>query len=49
MDRPALLARAETSAEAVLGRVRATVPVLPPVPPGGFAVIRDLASAKLSL
>lgn len=24
------------------------VPVLPPVPPGGFAVIRDLASANLS-
>lgn len=48
VDLPALLSRAETSAEEVLGRVHAAVPVLPPVPPGGFAVIRDLASANLS-
>ncbi|WP_239339872.1 LysR substrate-binding domain-containing protein [Frankia sp. CiP3] len=43
VDLPALLTRAETSAEDVLGRVNAAVPVLP----GGFVVIRDLASANL--
>jgi hypothetical protein len=48
VDLPALLSRAEKSAEEVLGRVHAAVPVLPPVPPGGFALIRDLASANLS-
>jgi cytosine/adenosine deaminase-related metal-dependent hydrolase len=47
VDLPGLLSRTEASAEDILGRVRATVPVLPPVPPGGFAVIRDLASANL--
>jgi cytosine/adenosine deaminase-related metal-dependent hydrolase len=47
-DVPALLASAEASADGVLSRVRAAVPVLPPVPPGGFAVIRGLASANLS-
>jgi hypothetical protein len=47
VDLPVLLSRAETSAQDVLGRVHAAVPVLPPVPPGGFAVIRDLASANL--
>jgi hypothetical protein len=45
---PGLLSKAETSAEDILARVRAAVPVLPPVPPGGFAVIRDMASANLS-
>jgi hypothetical protein len=48
VDLPRLLPRAETSAENVLARVRTAVPVLPPVPPGGFAVIRDMASANLS-
>jgi cytosine/adenosine deaminase-related metal-dependent hydrolase len=48
VDVPALLARAETSAADVLARVPAAVPVLPPVPPGGFAMIRDLASMNLS-
>ncbi|GAB3244627.1 amidohydrolase family protein [Nocardioides dilutus] len=48
VDLPALLTRADTSAADVLERVRAAVPVLPPVPSGGFAVIRDLASANLS-
>jgi cytosine/adenosine deaminase-related metal-dependent hydrolase len=48
MHLPGLLSRSETSADEVLARVRASVPVLPPVPPGGFAVIRDLASANLS-
>jgi cytosine/adenosine deaminase-related metal-dependent hydrolase len=48
LDLPGLLSRAETSAEDVLARVRAVTPVLPPVPPGGFAVIRDMASANLS-
>ena len=47
-DRSTLLASAETSAAGILSRVHAAVPVLPPVPPGGFAVIRDLASANLS-
>ncbi len=47
VDLPALLTRAETSAEDLLGRVNAAVPVLPPVPPGGFVVIRDPASANL--
>ena len=48
VDLPALLGQADSSAEDILARVRAAVPVLPPVPPGGFAVIRDLASANLS-
>lgn len=48
VDLPGLLGRADTSAADVLARVRAAVPVLPPVPPGGFAVIRDLSSANLS-
>jgi cytosine/adenosine deaminase-related metal-dependent hydrolase len=48
VDLPALLRKADTSAADVLARVRAAVPVLPPVPPGGFGVIRDLASANLS-
>jgi cytosine/adenosine deaminase-related metal-dependent hydrolase len=48
LDLPGLLSRAETSAEDVLARVRAAAPVLPSVPPGGFAVIRDMASANLS-
>lgn len=47
VDLPGLLPRAKTSAENVLARVRAAVPVLPPVPPGGVAVIRDMASANL--
>jgi cytosine/adenosine deaminase-related metal-dependent hydrolase len=45
---PRLLDRADTSAEQVLGRVRAAVPVFPPVPPGGFEVIRDMGIANLS-
>lgn len=48
VDLPGLLGRAGTSAEDILARVRAAVPVLSPVPPGGFAVIRDMASANLS-
>ena len=48
LDLPGLLGKAETSAEDILARVRAAVPALPPVPPGGFAVIRDMASANLS-
>jgi hypothetical protein len=48
VDLPGLLLRAEASAEDVLTRVKAAVPVLPSVPPGGFAVIRDTASANLS-
>ena len=48
VDLPGLLSRADASAEDVLTRVHAAVPVLPPVPPGGFAVIRDLASANFS-
>jgi cytosine/adenosine deaminase-related metal-dependent hydrolase len=47
VDLPGLLSQAETSAEDVLTHVRAAVPVLPSVPPGGFAVIRDMASANL--
>lgn len=48
VELPPLLSRAETSADNVLARVRAAVPALPPVPPGGFAMIRDLASANLN-
>jgi cytosine/adenosine deaminase-related metal-dependent hydrolase len=48
VDVPTLLSAAETSAEEVLARARATAPVFPAVPPGGFAVIKDLASGNLS-
>jgi len=48
VDLPGPLRKAETSAAEMLVRVHAAVPVLPPVPPGGFAVIRDMASANLS-
>lgn len=48
VDLPSLLSRADASAEDVLARVHAAVPALPPVPPGGFAVFRDLAVANLS-
>jgi cytosine/adenosine deaminase-related metal-dependent hydrolase len=48
VDLPQLLERADTSAEQVLGRVRAAVPVFPPTPPSGFGVIRDMAAANLS-
>jgi cytosine/adenosine deaminase-related metal-dependent hydrolase len=48
VDLPRLLEQADTSAEDVLARVRAAVPVLPPTPPGGFAVIGDMAAANLN-
>jgi cytosine/adenosine deaminase-related metal-dependent hydrolase len=48
VDLPALLNRAETSAEDVMARVQGSVPAFPPVPPGGFAMIRDMASANLT-
>lgn len=48
VDLPRLLEQADTSAEDVLARVRAAVPVLPPTPPGGFAVIGDMAAANLT-
>ena len=48
VDVARLLAQGDTSAEQVLTRVRAAVPVLPPTPPGGFAVIGEMAAANLS-
>jgi hypothetical protein len=48
VDLPGLLSRSDVSAEEVLTRVRAAMPVPPRVPPGGFAVIRDLTSANFS-
>jgi cytosine/adenosine deaminase-related metal-dependent hydrolase len=47
VDLPRLLERATASADSILRRVRSAVPALPPTPPGGFAVIADLASANL--
>ena len=49
VDLPRMLEEAAASADSILGRVRSAVPVLPPTPPGGFAVIADLASANLGL
>jgi cytosine/adenosine deaminase-related metal-dependent hydrolase len=48
VDLPTLLTRAETSAEDVMARVEGSVPAFPPVPPGGFAMIRDMASSNLT-
>ena len=48
VDLPTLLTWAENSAEEVMARVHASVPAFPPVPPGGFTVIRDMASAHLT-
>jgi cytosine/adenosine deaminase-related metal-dependent hydrolase len=49
VDLPGLLERADASAEQVLGRVRAAVPMLPPTPPEGFGMIRDMAAHNLSV
>ena len=43
-----LIEQADTSAEGVLARVRAAVPILPLTPPDGVAVIGDTATAKLT-
>jgi cytosine/adenosine deaminase-related metal-dependent hydrolase len=48
VDRSALLAKAETSAEDVLARAKAAVPAFPAVPPGGFGMIKGMASANLT-
>ncbi|MQA32116.1 amidohydrolase family protein [Modestobacter roseus] len=48
VDLPRLLADADVSADQVLARVRAAVPVLPPTPPGSFDAVLALVAANLA-
>ncbi|MEI4274193.1 amidohydrolase family protein [Klenkia sp. LSe6-5] len=47
VDLPALLERADTSAEQILTRVRSVVPALPPTPDTGFGMFAELAKTNL--